>query len=166
MPSTSGWARSESGLLLMIMAALPLIRVMDILWNNCLMAMFSSIPWCRDKAAPILFVCSTATLWKPPSVSTAKGRKEIPCSWQAWAAPSTFRLKAFSRAPPASAAADDTFDWARGPVTVTSMAVASMEKIVKSKLLDFTRFLTKYYYFWFALVWKCIYLTRKMIFAN
>ena len=88
-PSTSGWARSESGLLLMIMAALPLIRVMDILWNNCLMAMFSSIPWWRDNAAPILFVCSTATLWKPPRVSRAKGRKEIPCSWQAWAAPST-----------------------------------------------------------------------------
>ena len=97
MPSTSGWARSKSGLLLMIMAALPLIRVRDILWNNCLIAMFSSIPWCRDKAAPIL-VCSTATLWKPPRVSRAKGRKEIPWSWQAWAAPSTLRLKAFSSA--------------------------------------------------------------------
>ena len=122
MPSTSGWARSESGLLLTIKAALPLIRVRAILWNNCLMAMFSSIPWWRDKAAPILFVCSTATLWKPPRVSTATGRKEIPCSWQAWAAPSTLRLKAFSRAPPAAAEADATFDWARGPVTVTSMA--------------------------------------------
>ena len=111
MPSTSGWARSESGLLLMIMAALPLIRVRDILWNNCLVAMFSSIPWWRDRAAPILFVCSTATLWKPPRVSTAKGRKEIPCSWQAWAAPSTLRLKAFSRAPPAAAAAEADLKW-------------------------------------------------------
>ena len=36
-------------------------------------------------------------------------------------APSTLPLKAFSRANPASAAADATLGWVRGPVTVTSL---------------------------------------------
>ena len=83
-----------------------------------------SKPKCQSlaTAAPILFTCSAATLWKPPRVSMAMGRKAIPWSWQACAAPCTFRLKAFSKAAPDSAAAACTFDCARGPVTVTSRA--------------------------------------------
>ena len=60
IPSTSGGARS-SGLLLMSMAAFPRIKLMDMRWKSCLDATFSSHPWCRARAASILFICSVAS---------------------------------------------------------------------------------------------------------
>ena len=70
-PSTSAPTKSSSGFLPTIKAAFPRIRVKDRRWNNCLVASCSSLPWFLAMAAPMHLTCSTATLWKPPSVSRA-----------------------------------------------------------------------------------------------
>ena len=80
-------------------------------------------------AAPILFTCSKATLWNPPGVSIAMGRKALPWSG---AASCTLRLNAFFNAAPDSLAAASTLDCARGPDTITSSAPKNLRYVYLS----------------------------------
>ena len=122
VPPISGGSISPSGLLDTCMTAFPRMRQRENRWKSCLVAIPSSSPDCLAKAEASRLSWMTATLCNPPSVSAAIGRKEIPCSWQAAAAPCTFLSKADLRALPASAAAPATFVWHSGLVTVTSRA--------------------------------------------
>ena len=94
MPAISGPSISPSGLLDTCMTAFPLMRQRENRWKSCLVTIPSSSPDCLAKADASRLSCVTATLCKPPRVSAAIGKNEIPCSWQAAAAPCTFLSKA------------------------------------------------------------------------
>ena len=121
-PSTS--AGAKSGLLLLSIMAFPRIRVMEILLKSWPVGSLSSQPFLRARACPSCLTCPQATLWKPPKVSTARGKNWSPWVLQASAVSLVFLSKALARALPASLAAPWTLDGDSGLVTVTSIAAS------------------------------------------
>ena len=80
-PSTS--AAMTSGHLLHNIIAFPLISVRDRRLKSWLVGSLSSHPFFLARACPIRLTTPVATLWKPPRVSTARGKNCSPWVLQA-----------------------------------------------------------------------------------
>ena len=77
MPSSPPMA--APGLRLFINAAFPLTRARDSCWKRCLMVIASSSPVWRASKLPSFFTSWMADLCQAPRLSTASGKKTIPC---------------------------------------------------------------------------------------
>ena len=84
-------AEMTSWLLLLSMAAFPLIKVTEILLKSWLVGSLSSQPFFLARAYPSRLTTSVATQWNPPRVSTARGENLSPWVLQASAVSLIFR---------------------------------------------------------------------------
>ena len=84
-------AEMTSWLLLLSMAAFPLIKVTEILLKSWLVGSLSSQPFFLARACPSRLTTSVATQWNPPRVSTARGENLSPWVLQASAVSLIFR---------------------------------------------------------------------------
>ena len=106
------------------MMAFPRIRQRDNLPKNWLVTSFSSKPLLLARADPRSLTWARAPEWKPPKVSSAKGKKTSPSCLQASSVSRFFLRQALASEAPALAAAPATLDLAKGLVTVTSIAAS------------------------------------------
>ena len=112
----------SGGRLLLNRAALPRIRQMDNLWKSLLVVVPSSSPVWVAKALPNFLSSAMALGCQAPRLSTASGRKAMPCRWHASHDLSSFLWWATERAWPGVTAASFTRESCSGLITVTSIA--------------------------------------------
>ena len=97
---------------------------MDSCWKRCLVVVDSSSPVCRASRLPSFFTSRIAGLCQAPRLSTASGKKTMPCWLHGAQLLSIFRLWATVRAYPGVWAAWLTSAACRGFTTVTSKAAS------------------------------------------
>ena len=114
----------SGGHLLLNKAALPLIKQIDNLWKSLEVVVVSSSPVCLARALPSFLTSAMAEGCQAPRLSTARGRKTMPCRWQASQDLSSFLWWATERAWPGVMAASLTTESWSGLMTVTSIATS------------------------------------------
>ena len=82
-PSPSSPWPPSLGFRLFISAAFPLTRAIESCWKRWRVVVISSSPVCRARALPSFLISEIADLCQAPRLSTASGRKTIPCWSQA-----------------------------------------------------------------------------------
>ena len=96
---------------------------MSTAWNSsnyCFQTSAGALSEWDARALAILETVKDVREWQPPKVSIGRGRKEMPCCWQASELCLDFLSKAFDRAAPGCSLALWRRACCRGETTVTS----------------------------------------------